>query len=429
MHSNPSVEWWRPAAYAKAETRPATRDRSSVTGNPFSFWTLMVFTFFMILAPQTLFPALESLHLPLLTAAIAITAFLWDAVTHRGTLGVATREIGVAAALAAWAVATIPLSYDPGNSLGAFLNYYSKALVIFWLVANVVDSAKKFRQAFLLLTLMAIPLAITGVQNYLSGVYLAGSDMQRIQGYDAPLTGNPNDLALMLNIVLPLSVALLMTTRNLAARIVLPIGILVSAVAIIVTFSRGGFITLVSLLLLYLWRFRRRRGRLWIWGLIPFLLVCIPLIGPTYLERLSTISNMEADKTGSAQERWSDMVAAATFIEKHPLVGAGLGQSALATREERGPDGGLVHNVYLQYAAELGLPGLLLFLILFIQCLKSTASVQRRARQKNDRHLFYIGEAVQLSLIAFAISAMFHPVAYHIHFYYIAGFAVAARKI
>lgn len=388
----------------------------------------MVFTFFMILAPQSLFPALESLHLPFLTAAIAIVAFLWDAVTRRGTISIATREIWLAAALAAWVVATIPLSYDPGDSLAVFLNYYSKALVIFWLVANVVDSTKKFLQAFWLLTLIAIPLAITGIQNYFSGVYLAGSDMQRIQGYDAPLTGNPNDLALMLNIILPLSVALLLSGRSLAARAVLLVGILVSAVAIIVTFSRGGFITLVSLLVLYLWRFRRRRGRLWLWGLIPFLLICIPLIGPAYLERLSTISNMEADKTGSAQERWGDMVAAASFMAKHPFVGAGIGQSVLATQEERGPDGGLVHNVYLQYAAELGLPGLLLFLVLLIQCLKCAASVQARARQEKDRPLFYIGEAIQLSLIAFAVSAMFHPVAYHIHFYYIAGFAVAARN-
>jgi O-antigen ligase len=105
-----------------------------------------------------------------------------------------------------------------------------------------------------------------------------------------------------------------------------------------------------------------------------------------------------------------------------------LGQNVLATREERGADGGLVHNAYLEYAAELGLPGLALFLALFILCLKATRFVQARAREANDTGLFYIGEAIQLSLIAFGISAMFHPVAYHVHFYYLAGLAVAAKN-
>jgi O-antigen ligase len=265
--------------------------------------------------------------------------------------------------------------------------------------------------------------------NFFSGVYQSSINGQRITGYEGALTGNPNDLALMLNLILPLTMALLLLSRRPLIRLILLGSMFLSAGAVVLTFSRGGFLALATLLLLYIWKLRRRPEGHWLWALIPLIIICITIVGPAYMDRLATITDIEADKTHSAQERWNDMAAAARFTLAHPFVGAGLGQSLLATQEERGPDGGLVHNVYLQYAAELGLPGLLLFLILFIQCLKSTAGVQARARQKNDRHLFYIGEAVQLSLIAFAISAMFHPVAYHIHFYYIAGFAVAARKI
>jgi O-antigen ligase len=286
------------------------------------------------------------------------------------------------------------------------------------------------RKVFWLLSLLAIPLALTGINNYFSGVYLATSTgFERISGYDAPLTANPNDLALMLNIILPLTIALLLMSRRLSARLVLLAGIGCSAAAILMTFSRAGFLTLAVLLILYCWRLRRRRERRWVWGLIPVILTGVILIGPAYMERLSTITNMHADKTFSAQERWSDMTAAARFTREHPIIGAGLGQNVLATREERGPDGGLVHNVYLEYAAELGLPGLALFLALFILCLKSTRLVQAFAKEAGDKSLFYIGEAIQLSLIAFGISAMFHPVAYHVHFYYLAGLAVAAKNI
>jgi hypothetical protein len=36
---------------------------------------------------------------------------------------------------------------------------------------------------------------------------------------------------------------------------------------------------------------------------------------------------------------------------------------------------------------------------------------------------------LRVSLIAFAVAAMFHPVAYHFYFYAIAGLAVAAASI
>jgi probable O-glycosylation ligase (exosortase A-associated) len=426
MNRTSSLEWWRPAR-AEAASLPRVGRRPS---GSLPFWALMAFTFVMLIAPQNMFPSLETIRPALLTALIATLAYIWDRVIRPKKAGGYSAEIWITIGLALWTVLTIPLSYDPVDSAAYFLDRYSKALVIFWLISQVVNSPEKLRKSFWVLTLMAMPLAITGISNFFSGVYLAAAmtGFERISGYEAPLTANPNDLALMLNIILPLTIALLLMSRRASLRLVLLAGIGCSAASILLTFSRAGFLTLASLLLIYCWRLRRRRERRWVWGLLPVVLMGVLLIGPAYLDRLSTITDMEADKTYSAQERWSDMTAAARFTQEHPIVGAGLGQNVLATREERGPDGGLVHNVYLEYAAELGLPGLALFLALFILCLKSTRFVQARARAANDTGLFYIGEAIQLSLIAFGISAMFHPVAYHPHFYYLAGLAVAAKN-
>ena len=389
----------------------------------------MAFTFVLLLAPQSFLPALESLRPALLVAGLATLAYIWDCLIYNKPLSVRATAIWLAVALAAWVVLLIPFSYVPADSWRFFLEFYIKTLVIFWLVSNVVDSQLRLHQTFWLLSLMAIPLAITAVINFFSGVYVENINAQRIVGYEGALTGNPNDLALMLNLILPLSMALLLSSERGMTRLLLLLSICLSAVAIIVTFSRGGFLTLSALLLLYIWKVRRRPERRWLWGVVPVLIMCVLLVGPSYLQRLSTITNIEADRTGSAQERWSDMAAATRFTVNHPIIGAGIGQSVLASREERGAEGGLVHNVYLQYASELGLPGLILFLMLFTATFRSAGFVQRRAKRENISELFYVGEAVQLSLIAFAISAMFHPVAYHIYFYYMAGLAVAAKNI
>jgi len=129
------------------------------------------------------------------------------------------------------------------------------------------------------------------------------------------------------------------------------------------------------------------------------------------------------------------MVAAAQVTVQNPIVGVGLRMNALALAEERGPDWDPmgrylldVHDVYLVYASELGIPGLVLFLMLLVSCMKSAMSAQRRsAGVPALRELFYLAEGIQISLIAFAISALFDPNAYDFYCYYFAGLALAAK--
>lgn len=120
-------------------------------------------------------------------------------------------------------------------------------------------------------------------------------------------------------------------------------------------------------------------------------------------------------------------MAAVDHVFENPIVGAGLGMNLLALNGERGATWRAVHNAYLEYAVDLGLPGLILFLLLFVRCLRNTTLVQRRCGwTPAARELFSLAEGLQISLIAFAVAAPFHPVAYHFYFYYIAGLAVAS---
>ena len=149
-----------------------------------------------------------------------------------------------------------------------------------------------------------------------------------------------------------------------------------------------------------------------------------------YLDRLGTITNIEADPTGSAQERWRDTSAATSFALAHPILGAGFGMNTIALNEQRGAFWKAVHNVYLQLAVELGLPGLILFLLLLVGTIKSVGAVRRgTADDPASRDLFHLAEGLYISLIAFAVEALFHPVAYQLYFYYIAGLVVALKAI
>ena len=196
----------------------------------------------------------------------------------------------------------------------------------------------------------------------------------------------------------------------------------------ILTFSRAGFICLALTGLIYVVKLIRRPERGWVVAAIVLTVACAPLLPSGYLERLRTITDIRSDPTGSAQERWGDTQAAIHLVSQSPIIGAGVGMNILALNDMRGALWKKVHNVYLEYAVDLGVPGLVLFLVIQAGCFRTAASVMRRTAGRSVwRDLFLLAEGIQVSLAVFAVAALFHPVAYHFYFYYMAGLALAAR--
>lgn len=393
------------------------------------FWAMMIFTFVLFVAPQTFVPGLGALRVALLSVVAAVASYVQYQVSRGRPLTIWPREMKLTLCLIVWAFATVPFSMWPGGSW-AFLNdLYLKTVVIFWLLTNIVTTPARLRQVAWGLTLMTVPAAITGVKNYTSGVYMeygAG----RIQGYGGPMTGNPNDLALTLNLVLPLTVALFVLTKRPVWRVLL-IGIIaLDLFAIMLTFSRGGFLTLALSIAIVLWRVTRRVGPKYIFAAVGLLLVLAPVVPSSYYTRMATIMDTEADATNSAEERQEDMFVAMGYIARHPVLGSGIGVNQLAMNEERGARWAAVHNAYLQVGMELGLPGLILYVLVLVGTLKAVGRVVKRTLgDPAHRELFWLASALQVSLIAFAFAAMLHPAAYNFYFYYFGGLALAARAM
>ena len=432
MTTSPRREWWRPQAALPAgipATTPAHAD-AAAPDSPIPFWALMAFTAMMLLAPHNYFPVLGPFRLAFLAAGVAIGSYVYDRLRRGQPLTILPPEIRLVGYLLGWALVTLPLGSWPGGSVGVLADMYSKTLVIFLLIANTVNTVARLRLIVGGLTLMAVPIALIGVKNFLSGAYIVGGD-NRIVGYESALTANPNDLALILNIIIPLALGLVLITRRPMLRAVLLASIGLQAVAVIITFSRAGFLSLATILGVFAWTMSRRPERGWAYAALTLGVAALPLLPGNYLTRLSTITNIEADATGSAQERYAQQVAAVHYVLAHPIVGAGLGMNILAINETGlSPAWMNIHNVYLQYATDLGLPGLILFLLIFLGSIKSAHLVQRRsATSPQSRELFYLATGIKTSLLSFAISAFFSPVAYQFQFYYIAGLAVAVKAV
>lgn len=433
--ARPGAEWWRPVPPpgARVETGVPGSIAWDATSGAAPFAALLAFLIVLLLAPQALFPVLSPFRLALVAAIGGIAAHALDRFLARRPISIVTREIVLAGCLAAWAVLGVPFSYWPGGSLSLLLDLFIKSLAVFWLIANLVGTPARFRAVALTLVLASVPLASVAVMNFLSGDVVAGGDHQsvkRIVGYDAPLTRNPNDLALTLNLILPFSVAFLIRARSAFARAILLGTVVLVAAAVVLTFSRAGFLTLATMLALYLWKLSRSPRRAWAVAVVLLALLALPFLPGSYLDHMGTITDMRSDQTGSAQARWGGMVAAAKLALEHPILGVGAGMNILALNEAQGPVWKEVHNVYLEYGADLGLPGLALFLALFWSCFSQARRAQRAtAGVQGLGDIFHYAVAVEVSLAAFAVAAMFHPVGYHFYFFIIAGLAVAIGRL
>lgn len=417
--------WWsptRPEATSVDSVEPLQGDGDS----QLPFRGLMVFTFILLLAPQFIFPFLQPFRIAMLSVLVTVTALVYTRFI-RGVPIISLARGGIYPFLIAlWAIVTAPLSYWPGGSISFLTGPFFKPLVLFVLLANIVNTREKLIRIVTLLVLIAIPLSFTGVKNFLGGQFNNG---ERVMGYQAALTGNPNDLALMLNLLLPFCIALFFIHQRGIVRLLLAAIIALVVAAVIVTFSRAGFLALASMFLIYVWRLRGRPERRFIPLILMLAVMALPLIPSSYYERLGTITNINADDTGSAQIRLRDSLAATEFVFSNPLVGAGLGMNTLALNEVRGETWTQIHNVYLQYAVELGIPGLLIFLMFYRRCFGNTREVLKAGAQHGRDDMYYITEAVRIGLMVFAIEAFFHPSAYQFYFYYIAGLAVAVKAI
>ena len=420
--SAPAAGWTR--APAAAPSRPADR---------VTFGALLVFTVVLVLAPQLVFPSLQPLRPALVAALVALTTYLLPRLVQLRPLTVRAPEVRLAGLLGAWSLLTIPFSLWPGGSFATFTGTFLKTLVISWLLCNVVTTTQRLRRVALVLCLVAIPLFVTALTQYTGGGFLVderGREVARIRGYEAPLTSNPNDLALMLNVITPMTVALATLRRPPLPRVVLGGIAVLSAVGVVLTFSRAGFLELSTIVLLWMWRLR---GRVFLeigLAVAAALLALLPLLPSGYTSRLATITNTEADVTGSAGERIRDMAVATRYTLTHPLFGAGLGNGTLALNELRGMTWRKVHNVYLEIGVELGVPGLVLFVLL----VRSAFRTARKARDlsrgpRGDPDVAALADGLVISLAAFTVASLFHPVSYHLYFYYLAALAVAALGI
>jgi O-antigen ligase len=316
-----------------------------------------------------------------------------------------------------------------------------KALVIFFVVVNVLRTPQQLRFYILLILVAFVIYPARGtLLGYVSGNTIVGRAVWN------KIYINSNDLAAitLLMLGLALAIATVKTQHALvrrAAAALVPVTILI----ILLTQSRGVFIGLLfGFAPPLLARLRKRPS-----GTVPVLVVLTVvavLVPAASWHRLGGITNLTetiaADKKGrpparedrleqfasnSARERFDILKTGLHIAASHPFLGVGIG----CYREANGryaPQLGDrdAHNTYVSLAAEMGLPGLLLWLGLVASVLIQVR--RRRARlEADDRTIQVLW--IERAVIGFLVAGLFGTYAGITVFYLFLGILWAASNM
>lgn len=391
------------------------------------FWCFVFFTFIVFVAPQNIYPSLQPLHLAKVSIILALGFYVIQKRTSQESLFPSGLESRLLAIFIFLVSLSIPFSLWPGGSIATLTDFFAKSLVVFLLSAQLLTSMIRFKRMMVYIVLFCLIISIIAILGYQNGTLIEG---YRMQGAWGGINSNPNDFALTINLIIPFGLAFYAVNRRIFQKLLCVAFIFLSIGAILLSFSRGGLFTLATILVLYIWK-TVRQGKILKYALplLLMLLAFIVMLPDSYSERLQSIMDSSKDKTGSSQARWDSAVQTLKIIEENPIFGVGVGMNVLSLNE-KGFYWSRVHNVYLQIASEIGIPGMIVFVLLVIRLVRSARQIQCQFWNESERQeLVAFANASEISLMAFSVAALFHPVAYHFYFYYISGFAVALKGI
>ena len=256
---------------------------------------------------------------------------------------------------------------------------------------------------------IVVSLGFYGIKG---GIYtLLGGGTGRVYGPPGGFIEGNNELALALTMCIPLMHYLRSTLERQWLRYGMLGAMILSALAILGSQSRGAFLAIVAMAL-YLWRHAERKVVAGIvLAVLAFtMLAFMPL---AWQSRMETIANYQQDS--SAQGRlnaWS----MAFNLARDRVLGGGFEVTTPEVFARYAPDPRNIraaHSIYFQVLGEHGFIGLGLFLLFWLLTWRTAGWVARNARKlPGMESTARLAAMVQVTLVGYFVGGAFLSLAY-----------------
>ncbi len=262
----------------------------------------------------------------------------------------------------------------------SFYNYYHLVgayLLMYFLLGQNVRTQKDFRSVLLAFFASAVIVAGYGWFQFFFGI--DATDIDWVDAEQFPelkkrvfsTWENPNILAGYLDIVICLAFGLFLKLKDASQRLLLVLVMLLMMGCLAMTYARGACFTLAVILAGY-GLFRDRRILIGCLALFSVLLLADTSLADRLLSVFTTVDT-------STEMRFAFWESTLAMIQDHPFFGIGWGAYWMVYPSYdfymQGAAGTTVkivhaHNIYLNYAAEIGILGALAFCWFFFGTMK-----------------------------------------------------------
>ena len=398
-------------------------------GHGLTFAFLFVFSIILYFRPYELIPALSGFKsMAFYVGIVTLAVYFATQLAVEGNLTVRTREVNMVLLFGVAGLLSIPFAIDPSEAWETFVDFLIKTVLIFIVLANVLRTEMRVKLMIYLALAVSIYLCIHLIGDYQAGIFkigLAETNTQRVAGAIKGLFDNSNDLALHLVTMIPLAFVLGLENKNPLRKIVFWGTTLLMISAVIITFSRGGFIGLIAMTAVLVRKIGRRNKGLAAAALVLGVVFFLAVAPGAYAGRLATIFDSASDLTGSSSQRTVVLKRSILVALRYPLFGVGLGNFHHKSEQELG-----THNAYTQFAAECGIPAMVFYIIFMVHPLRRLRMIEREMFERDEHsRYYYLAIGFQASLVAYMVASFFAAVAYQWYIYYLVAYAIALRRI
>lgn len=261
----------------------------------------------------------------------------------------------------------------------------------------------------------------------------------------AGFAGDPNFFAQYQVFAFPILLMLSAQAKRRWVQLLLFGGVVTTIGATFTTLSRGGILalTLVGALLLVLpaRSFFRSLSQKTIATMVIALGVGLALM-VSYTELSHRINSLVTGQEAAGSGRVNEWRGAWSSAGKRPVLGLGFAAFPAVSNElvrntpgtdlyhfDERPTGVFVHNAYLGSLAEVGIPGLILYLGVFGSTIRSLRRSAARAKRVGDLSLARVANALVLSLVGWALTSFFLSSETARPFWVTIGIALALPKL
>lgn len=393
---------------------------------------------------------------PQLLAAASVLVLLvpvgYHVLLRKGPVVTTAAAACIGAFLLAQLISTL-LSSDVTASFQRVAIFITEGLVIYLLVSNAIRTTAGLRQAMWAILLAGAVMGGLSVWQELSGSYgnqlgglaqvtsegfASGGELQ--QRLSGPI-GEKNRYAQVLIVLLPIGVYFALHERRTMLRVAGALAMLLVLAGMLLSFSRGGFIALVALLVVA--AILRYVRPLHLVGAILAGALMVGLVAPSYVDRMATILDIAAlvddtagEPDGAILGRTTSNIAALNVFLENPVFGVGPGQYFTQYSQEFANELGLrrfdtgrrAHNLYLELAADLGLVGLAAFMAVAGATLVGLWRARRRWLAARPE-IAEMATAMWFAVVAYLFSAVFLHLSYERYFWALMAIAASATWV